>query len=146
MNKTTLNMVSIGVNKRHKHRAVRLWNNGKSRILKVYRLKAIAFIPNPENKREVNHKDGNRMNEELSNLEWMTPSENMKHSYLTGLSKGNFKKGFDHQFCKIKPDDVELIRRLRKDKLLSIYKLAKVFGVNHMTISRVATGRMGNHV
>lgn len=146
MNKTTLKMVSISINKRHKHRAVRLWNKGKTRLLKVYRLKAIAFIPNPLNKPQVNHIDGDRMNEDLSNMEWSTASENMKHSYSTGLCKGHFKKGFAHQFCKIKPDDVEMIKRFRKDKLLSIYKLAKVFNVNHVTISKIAVGRMGNHV
>lgn len=67
MNKATLKIMATCINKRHRHRAVRLWNNGRSRLLKVYRLKAIAFIPNPENKREVNHLDGNRMNEDLSN-------------------------------------------------------------------------------
>lgn len=145
MNKTTLLMVSMSINKRFKHRAVRLWNNGKTRLLKVYRLKAIAFIPNPENKPQVNHIDGDRMNEDLNNMEWATASENMKHSFLNGLSKGNFKKGFDHQFCKLQPDDIELIKRLRKEKLLSIYKLAKVFGVTYSTISKVAVGRAGNY-
>jgi len=146
LNKNTLKLKALCYNKRHKFRYVRLHKDNHSVNIPIYRLKAIAFIPNPLNKREVNHLDGDRMNEDLSNLVWATPKENMKHSYDTGLCNGYFKKGFDHQHCKLKKDDIDLIRRLRKDKLLSIYKLAKVFNVNFATISRVAVGRAGNHV
>lgn len=50
----------------------------------VHQLLAEAFIPNPENKSEVNHIDSNRANNTLSNLEWVTHSENMKHAYSKG--------------------------------------------------------------
>lgn len=100
---------------KHKHGylCVRLWNKGKTRLFKIYRLLAIHFIPNPEGKREVNHLDGDRLNIRLSNLEWATGSENMKHAFRTGLSKGQFRKGFSHQRAKLSRQDVIDIRKLR---------------------------------
>ena len=60
---------------------VNLYNNGKYKNLLVHRLVALAFIPNPENKPEVNHKDGNKLNNNADNLEWVTEKENVVHSY-----------------------------------------------------------------
>ncbi len=53
----------------------------------VHRILAIAFIPNPENKKCVNHIDGNKLNNELSNLEWVTHGENNSHAIKIGLKK-----------------------------------------------------------
>ena len=71
---------------------VTLSKNGKSNSKHVHRLLAQAFIPNPENKATVNHIDGNKLNNNLDNLEWATYSENAFHAYKTGLYKSNERK------------------------------------------------------
>ena len=67
--------------------------NGSKKRLYAHRLVAQAFIPNPENKTEVNHIDGNKLNNYIDNLEWVTSKENQQHAIATAL------RSFKHVFC-----------------------------------------------
>lgn len=69
------------------YRQVTLFINGKSKREAIHRLVAKAFIPNVYDKLTVNHKDGNKLNNEVSNLEWMTQKENVNHAYMNNLTK-----------------------------------------------------------
>lgn len=65
------------------YKYVILCKNGKKVHKYIHRLVAEAFIPNPEDKQEVNHKDGDKCNNNMLNLEWSTSSQNRKHAYNT---------------------------------------------------------------
>lgn len=74
------------------YKYVVLCNNGDRKFVRVHRLVASHFIPNPENKREVNHIDGNKGNNTIMNLEWCTTKENRKHAIETGLWNDGTKR------------------------------------------------------
>lgn len=70
----------LRLSKIHGYEKVELWKNGKNKIFRVHRLVALVFIKNPNNLKEVNHKDGNKTNNHVSNLEWVNARENQTHS------------------------------------------------------------------
>lgn len=73
------------VSRDKKYAVVTYTENGKQTSYYVHRLVAEAFIPNPEDKPQVNHKDGNPLNNNVENLEWVTSKENVAHAYENGL-------------------------------------------------------------
>lgn len=75
------------------YKRVCLNENGKTKFKPIHRLVAEAFIPNKEGKPQVNHKDGDKTNNNVNNLEWCTNSENQKHAYRLGLNKVTGRAG-----------------------------------------------------
>ena len=75
--KTPKNRISEGYLNESGYKIINIWNNK----LFIHRLVALAFIPNPYNKPQVNHKDKDRTNNVISNLEWVTSKENNIHKF-----------------------------------------------------------------
>lgn len=70
---------------------ISLSKDGQQRHYFIHTLVAKAFIPNVEDKTQINHKNGNKLDNRVNNLEWVTPSENLLHAYDTGLRESNVK-------------------------------------------------------
>lgn len=136
----------------------RLYSNKKNKFLKphvtaagyfrikmgsnnhlLHRLVAQAFIPNPENKPEVNHVDGNKLNHAVSNLEWVTPHENVLHSYQAGLAS---KKGSKNVKALISENDVLVIRRSSMPRR----EIAECYGISLNTVWDILAKRTWTHV
>ena len=116
---------------------------GKSTWYPIHRLVAEEFIPNPENKPCVNHKDGNKLNNEVSNLEWCTYGENAKHAFANGLKEPTKLFGEEHGMSKL---TIEVVRHIRKnyvprDKEFGQHALARRFGVDQYTIWAVINNK-----
>lgn len=116
---------------------VDLSNNELSKTLQVALMVARAFIPNPENKPQVNHIDGNPANNQVSNLEWATRSENLKHAWQTGLKK--------HYTTSVSDNDVKKMRIYREAGLPVIF-IADIFNCSQTYVSNICNGKFKKEV
>jgi len=118
---------------KYKYHQVALSKNNKPEYhIFVHRLVAQAFIPNPENKPEVNHIDGNKLNNRVENLEWVTRSENAKHAGKNGL----LKHGENHHMAKLTEDQVVEIYK-SSHKKADRFRLAHEYGISHHTVRNI---------
>ena len=113
---------------------VSLCKNDKRKKNKIHRLVAQAFIPNINNKPQVNHIDGNKHNNNLKNLEWVTSKENMEHAIKKGLWEA--PKGTKNPTNKLSNENVLDIRALLNEGV-TVKELAEKYSVHTSTIYRI---------
>ena len=116
---------------------VELCKNNTSLKLYVHRLVAQTFIPNPNNKPQVNHIDGNKQNNRVYNLEWCTHSENIKHSYKIGIRENC--KGNKSPHHKLTENEVLTIHGLYLSGN-SQYEISKIYNVSRSCIEHIVNG------
>ncbi len=123
---------------------VHLHKDGKKKNFGIHVLVATAFIPNPENKPEVNHLDRDKTNNRADNLEWNTGEENKKHARETNPKEIKQRK----KQVRLTEDQIHLIRQIciPGDSIYGIAALARMFDVHEDTISRIVQGKSYKNV
>lgn len=135
---------------------VKLNNTGK-KYFSLHRLVALNFIANPENYKQVNHKDFNKLNNNVSNLEWCSCTMNIRYDWLhkrrehqrkisseTIAKSDIWRKGSEHSQAKLNDAQVLKIREMVKTK--SHMEIAKLFGVSRPTITLIANRKLWRHI
>ena len=107
---------------------VYLAKNGKKHARLVHRLIAEAFIPNPDNLPQVNHKDGNSLNNAIANLEWCTPQQNSIHAFQNGLAKPPKQCGANNSQAKLTNEQVLQMRDLYAE-IGNASEVARIFKI-----------------
>lgn len=125
------------LNPKDQYLYVKLCRDGKYQSFKVHRLVGIAFKDNPLNLAEINHLNGDKVNNYASNLEWSTHIDNVRHAFRTGLVNHRGEKNAKSKFTWTQ---VRVIREAVKAGYLQ-KDIAKYFKVAHNTISTINSGR-----
>lgn len=117
---------------------VALYKHSKRKLFRIHRLLMAVFVGTPPPRHEVNHLDGDKTNNQLSNLEYVTRSQNIRHAIAT---LGHYH-GVSHSLAKLNDEAVRFIR----SSTLSKRELAEKFGVTTGTINCVIKGKTWKHV
>jgi hypothetical protein len=120
-----------------------LSKNGKYKTKDVHRIVAETFIPNPFNLKYVNHIDGNKANNSVNNLEWVTARENTKHATLLGLKKDS---GSNSKNSKLKERDIYEIRKLSKSKSKTNKEISSLYNINKDYVSMIINKKRWTHI
>jgi hypothetical protein len=125
------------------YNTVTLYHNKARKDFKVHRLVAMCFIPNKQNKPFVNHIDGNKLNNNIDNLEWCTHIENVVHAIKNGLINS---KGELNPSCKINENIVIKIRKEYIENKCSHRKLSSIFKISKTQVGRILRKESWNHI
>lgn len=117
---------------------LRYANSREYKSLLIHRLVAGNFIPNPNKYPEINHKDCNRLNNRIDNLEWCDRFYNIKYAFLKGSASN---KGIRNPRAKLNSDDIEAIKALIKTGKFFNTQIAKLFKVCPQTIDNIANNK-----
>lgn len=119
-------------------------DNGNRKGMYAHQIIALTYIPNPENKRYVNHLDHNKANNSVENLAWCTHLENIRHDWAMGKRKA--LRGNDTGPRINTPESVREIRKLYQSKELSIPQIAEKFGISKSGVCVIIYRKQWRHI
>lgn len=109
----------------------------KCKTYYIHRLVASSFISNSNNLPEINHIDGNKLNNNITNLEWITSSKNKYHAFEIGVSK----KGKDNNLAKFSKEIIENVKKDLSKKIYTQRQIAHKYEMSYAQVSRIKTNK-----
>lgn len=140
--KNNRELIMTNVNSTFGYLRVKLSKDGKMKGFPVHRLVGLNFLDLINGKNEINHIDGDKKNNCLTNLEWCNRSENMRHADKTGLRV--MLKGKRNPKAKLTDEQIRLIRYERKG--IQQKDIAKEFNIKQQTISKIINYKLWSHI
>lgn len=122
--------------------SVSLYNDGNRKVFTIHRLVALHFIEKNLDL-VVNHIDGDKLNNNVYNLEFITQAENLNHAYRLGLNK---IRGEDNSKAKLNKKQVFEIYDLATNKTYTQEKIAKLYGVDRTTVGKIKSKKLWSHI
>lgn len=111
-----------------------LHKDGKGKTITAHRLVALAWLPNPNNLPVVHHKDHNKRNNNIQNLEWSTFGNNTREAIKFGNHRGGFRTGSQHHMSKFTDKQVKWVFKLRNEYGLSLRAIADIINSSKPTV------------
>ncbi len=120
--------------------------NRRRHIIALHRLIALAFIPNPENKPQINHINGNKTDNRIENLEWCTGSENVRHAWNNRLNHA--LHGEQHPNAKLTNEQAKWVKEhyIPRDKEYGVNAMARKFNVSTTPIYNILKKKGWKHI
>jgi hypothetical protein len=128
------------------YKYVSLSKNGVAKHYYVHRLVAESFLLNSDNKLEVNHIDGDKTNNHVENLQWVTRQENVKHEFDNGYGYVPNLKGENHGSSKLKESQVINIYIAYHKDNIRISDLSKKYNISESAIDSIVKNRNWKHI
>ena len=127
---------------------ISLYINGKNKKTYVHRMVAETFIPNPNDLYEINHIDGVKTNNNVSNLEWCDRMHNMQHAHKNGLIKLNPAKGEKHYNTKLTDEQIRWIRDnyIPRHPEFGCTAMAKKLNYDQGALSKILNNKIWKHI
>lgn len=123
-------------------RQVKLSSGSVQKHLLVHRLVALAFLPNSESRSDVNHIDGNKANNRLSNLEWLSNADNQRHAVSMGIRR----LGSAHHRSKLTEAEVVAMHHDARDRSMSFSDLAAQYGISVSQVRNIISRKNWGHL